>query len=63
MDIYSNFRERTRFLETFVHFIRGKEARRGLERKLGEGKNLEKTLIIIFFSTPFSISDYLIKCF
>jgi len=39
--IYFNFREKTRVLETFVHFIRGKEARRGLERKLGEGKNLE----------------------
>ncbi len=37
MDIYSNFRDRTRVLETL--FI-SKEAIRGLERKLVEGKNL-----------------------
>jgi len=39
MDIYFNYRDRTRVLET-LFISRGKEAIRGLERKLGEGKNL-----------------------
>jgi len=43
MDIYSNYRERTRVLETlFISFTRGKrqEARRGTRGELVEGKNL-----------------------
>jgi len=39
MGIYSNFRDRTRVLET-LFISKRQEARRGLERKLVEGKNL-----------------------
>jgi len=43
MDIYSNYRERTRVLETlFISFTRGKrhEAKRGRIGELVKGKNL-----------------------
>jgi len=41
MNIYSNYRERTRVLRNFVHFIhKRQEAREELEGKLVEGKNL-----------------------
>jgi len=41
MDIYSNYRERTRVLETlFIFFTRGKRLGEGEEDKLVEGKNL-----------------------
>jgi len=40
MDIYFNFRGKTRVYKLYS-FQRGKEAIRGLKRKLGEGKNLE----------------------
>jgi len=39
MDIYSNLRARTRVLET-LFISSGQEARRGVERKLVEEKNL-----------------------